>query len=149
MEREILYQNPILKSLFTQAEFLINPPETINEISFETKSPVENHILMAGDSAGMITPLCGNGMAMAIHAAKILSELIIQYCNDSSITREQLERKYTSLWSKNFSKRLWAGRQIQKLFGNPITSSIAVNLAVYVKPVANIMVKASHGKPFT
>ncbi|HEY3402040.1 MAG TPA: NAD(P)/FAD-dependent oxidoreductase [Ohtaekwangia sp.] len=149
MERNILYQNPLLRSLFTQAEFLMNQPETINEISFETKSPVQNHILMAGDSAGMITPLCGNGMAMAIHAAKILSELVIQYCQDISFTREQLEKRYSDLWNQNFSTRLWVGRQIQKLFGNTITSSIAVNLAVYIKPVANIMMKASHGKPFT
>jgi len=32
--------------------------------------------LMIGDTAGLIHPLCGNGMAMAIHSAKIASELI-------------------------------------------------------------------------
>jgi flavin-dependent dehydrogenase len=26
---------------------------------------------MIGDTAGLITPLCGNGMAMAIHGAKL------------------------------------------------------------------------------
>ena len=42
--------------------------------SFAPKKPVEEHILMSGDAAGLITPLCGNGMAMAIRSAKILSE---------------------------------------------------------------------------
>lgn len=148
MEREVLFQNPLLRSLFTQADFIMHPPETINEISFETKSPVENHVLMAGDAAGMITPLCGNGMAMAIHASKILSELVIRYCREASFTRDQLEKNYAIAWKKNFSGRLWRGRQIQKLFGNTVTSALAVNLAVYVKPVANMMIRASHGKPF-
>lgn len=148
MEREVLFQNPLLRSLFTHADFIMQTPETINEISFETKSPVEHHVLMAGDAAGMITPLCGNGMAMAIHASKILSELVIRYCREASFTRDQLEKSYALAWEKNFSGRLWRGRQIQKLFGNIITSAIAVNLAVYVKPIANMMIKASHGKPF-
>jgi 2-polyprenyl-6-methoxyphenol hydroxylase-like FAD-dependent oxidoreductase len=30
---------------------------------------------MIGDTAGLIHPLCGNGMAMAIHSAKIVSKL--------------------------------------------------------------------------
>jgi flavin-dependent dehydrogenase len=29
-------------------------------------------MLMIGDTAGLIHPLCGNGMAMAIHSAKLL-----------------------------------------------------------------------------
>jgi flavin-dependent dehydrogenase len=32
---------------------------------------------MIGDTAGLIHPLCGNGMAMAIHSAKLAAE--IQY----------------------------------------------------------------------
>ncbi len=32
---------------------------------------------MCGDTAGLITPLCGNGMSMAIGASKILTGLIV------------------------------------------------------------------------
>ena len=31
---------------------------------------------MVGDAAGMITPLCGNGMSMALHASKIAATQI-------------------------------------------------------------------------
>jgi flavin-dependent dehydrogenase len=41
-------------------------------VSFEEKKNVEDHMLMIGDTAGLIHPLCGNGMAMAIHSAKLL-----------------------------------------------------------------------------
>ena len=148
MEREILFKNPILKGIFTESDFLFEKPEVINEISFETKSPVENHIIMTGDSAGMITPLCGNGMAMAMHAAKIASELVIRFCNDPSFTRQKLESAYHSQWTKAFASRLWTGRQVQRLFGNETASNLAINLAIYSKPIARGIIRNTHGAPF-
>ena len=79
LERSILQKNPLLKYIFTNSDFLWEKPEVISEISFDTKSPVENHMVMVGDAAGMITPLCGNGMAMAIHASKIACEHVVRF----------------------------------------------------------------------
>jgi menaquinone-9 beta-reductase len=147
MEENILFKNPLLKSVFANSDFLFDKSENINEISFETKSPVENHILMVGDAAGMITPLCGNGMAMAIHASKLASELVIEF-NNNSLSREDMERRYSTVWQKNFSARLWRGRQIQKLFGSPFASNIAINLALHIKPVAKVIMRSTHGNGF-
>lgn len=147
MEEKVLYQNPFLKNIFQQATFLFDQPETINEISFETKQPVENHVLMSGDAAGMITPLCGNGMAMAIHSSKILSDLLIQFCNDQ-ISRTTLEASYKDQWSHQFKRRLWIGRTLQNLFGSDTMSNLAVSLAKNVKPIGNYLVSKTHGRPF-
>lgn len=147
LEKNVLKKNLFLKNIFENSDFLFGKPETINEISFETKEPVFNHLLMLGDAAGMITPLFGNGMAMAIHSAKIASEIAINFCNNS-ISREQLEKNYTAKWKKEFANRLWFGRQVQKLLGNEFASGIAVNLAIHSKFIANQIVKNTHGKPF-
>lgn len=147
MEEAVMYKNPFLKSLFHNAEFLYEKPEVINEISFATKQPVENHVLMAGDAAGMIAPLCGNGMALAIHSAKILSELLMRFFK-GEISREQLEHRYSQNWNTLFARRLWAGRQIQQLFGAEWTSNLAVNLMRNVKPVAGLLMRQTHGAPF-
>ncbi len=149
MEENILFQNPKLKYVFKNSEFLFEKPETINEISFETKEPVWNHVLMSGDAAGMITPLCGNGMAMAIHSAKILSDLIKKHIEKKIFIREQLEKEYTHAWNKIFAKRLWIGRLIQnRLFGSAFTSNLAIKLAVYSKPIARAIIKNTHGEIF-
>ncbi|MGC4033935.1 MAG: NAD(P)/FAD-dependent oxidoreductase [Tepidisphaeraceae bacterium] len=148
MEKAALFQNPHLKHIFSNAEFLFEKPETINEISFETKSPVDQHILMAGDAAGMISPLCGNGMAMAIHAAKILGEHVNKFYHDKNYSRAQLERDYAKAWRRQFATRLWTGRQIQRLFGGVTASNIAVNLANKVSPIAQFLMKHTHGNPF-
>ncbi len=147
LEHEVLFKNPVLKSIFTNADFIFTRPEVINEISFETKGPVNNHILMVGDAAGMITPLCGNGMAMAIHAGKLASHLVAQFCMEK-ISRQTLETAYAHEWKKIFSKRLWNGRQIQQLFGNHFLSNAAVNLMLHFKPLANFIVSNTHGQSF-
>lgn len=149
MEESILFENPFLKNIFTSSEFLFEKPEVINEISFETKEPVWNRILMVGDAAGMIAPLCGNGMAMAIHSAKIVSELVQTHLQKGNLNRERLEAEYAHTWNHFFRSRLWFGRQIQnKLFGSAFTSNLAVNLAISSKTIANTIIKNTHGQPF-
>ena len=149
LEKNVLFENPHLKKIFTEAHFILQKPEVINEISFETKEPVWNHILMTGDAAGMIAPLCGNGMAMAIHSAKILSDLIIEHSRDKDFSQQRLEQMYASSWRKTFSKRLWIGRQIQhKLFGTEWGSNVGVNLALHSKFITNTLISLTHGKTF-
>lgn len=147
LEREVLFRNPWLKSIISNSQSLFEKPEVINEISFATKAPVENHMLMVGDAAGMITPLCGNGMAIAIHSAQLAVNSILDYHN-GKLTREGMEKMYHSLWTERFRFRLWFGRQVQNLFGNKTASSLALQIALRIKPVANAIIKNTHGKPF-
>ncbi|WP_237390284.1 NAD(P)/FAD-dependent oxidoreductase [Fulvivirga sediminis] len=147
MEENTLFDNPFLREIFTSAEFIFKKPLVINEISFETKELVANHIFMCGDAAGMITPLCGNGMAMAIHSAKILSEVIIKYAHQKN-AQLIIEKAYNKEWNKYFKARLWKGRQIQKLFGQSWVSNVSVELARKVPPFANFIMKQTHGDPF-
>lgn len=147
MEKNVLGKNPFLKSIFDNSEFIFDKPLVINEISFAKKAPVENHILMSGDSAGMITPLCGNGMAMAIHSASILSGLISSRWNKGQFDRNKLEKEYARFWNNKFSLRLSMGRKIQSLFGSESTSNLAVGLTK-IKPIGRIIVSLTHGKEF-
>jgi flavin-dependent dehydrogenase len=147
MERNVVWRNPLLKKIFNESEFLFDKPEVINEVSFETKAPVENHLLMAGDAAGMIAPLCGNGMAMAIQSARLLTAEAIPFVQ-GTVTRAQMEEQYRKRWDDEFAIRLWRGRQIQKLFGRELTSRIAVSLVMNIPPLARSIVKNTHGRPF-
>lgn len=143
MEHQILWKNPILKKIFEQSEFLFEKPEVINEINFETKEPVENHILMAGDAAGLITPLCGNGMAMAIHSGKLAAEALLAGKN-----RLEVESIYSKNWKAEFRQRLWIGKNAQRLFGSGGASVLARNLIDHVPFFAKQIIKNTHGKPF-
>ncbi len=149
MEKAVLHENPFLRKIFTDSKILFDKPLVISEISFEPKALIENHILMCGDTAGLITPLCGNGMAMAIHGAKILSDVLIENrLENSSAGRKRIEKEYMIKWKSNFSFRLKAGRTIQRLFGSKRMSNVAVNLARSTPGIAHKLVEMTHGKPF-
>lgn len=147
MERTVLFRNPILAKILSQSTFLFDKPEVINEISFANKAPVENHVLMAGDAAGMITPVCGNGMAMAIHSGKMVADLVKRYCA-GSIDRQTLEHRYERMWNSEFKTRLLFGRYVQRLTGLESFSNFGVSLGLYAKPLAALIVKRTHGAPF-
>ena len=150
-QQQTVCRNPMLKSLFQNSEFLFDAPVVINEISFATKPPVEQHILMCGDSAGLITPLCGNGMSMAITAAKMLTDLLLSsnILNSNLIDankRDALEKAYTTAWDKKFKSRLFWGRTIQGLFGNATVTEASLKLIHAIPPLERTLIKATHGE---
>lgn len=147
MEEAILYKNPFLRNVFEEAEFLYGQPEVINEISFATKTSIENHMLMCGDAAGMIAPLCGNGMAMAIHGGKLAAEHVINYFSNGQ-DRDKLEKSYKQAWQKQFGNRLTLGRTVQYLFGHPFLSEVAVATLKRLPPAVRLIMKQTHGAPF-
>ncbi len=144
---QVVSQNPFLNEFLSKAVPLFKEPLTIAQISFDQKKAVENHILMCGDTAGLIHPLCGNGMAMAIHSAKIASECIHVYLIDDQYDRSQLEADYTKAWSANFKHRLWMGRRMQSLFLNEKRSNLALKTVVKSPLLLRKLIKSTHGKP--
>jgi flavin-dependent dehydrogenase len=103
---------------------------------------------MSGDAAGMITPLCGNGMAMAIHSAKILSGLILRYYTKENFERVKLEREYEKEWKNIFEKRLAIGRKIQQMFGRELLTDFSIKLLKNSKMLSKWIVRQTHGEVF-
>jgi flavin-dependent dehydrogenase len=147
MEEELLYKNPFLKSIFSTATFLYDKPIAISQVSFSRKEQVENHILLAGDAAGMITPLCGNGMSMAMHGSKIAFDVINAFLAGKT-DRSTMEVRYRSEWKNLFSSRLWMGRMVQQLFGGNQSTSLFFKAMSSFPSLATQLIKATHGSPF-
>lgn len=147
MHEQVLFRNPYLKSIFANANFLFPEPVTISQISFEPKTLVENHVLLLGDAAGMITPLCGNGMSMALHASKIAFEWIDKYAN-GIISRHELETQFTTSWNQHFKRRLWVGRQIQAQFGSEFQTEVLLRTLRPFPFIIKNLIRLTHGQPF-
>lgn len=146
-QQNVLYKNKHLKSVFENSTLLFEKPLTISQISFDKKQAVENHILMIGDTAGLIHPLCGNGMAMAIHSAKLASELILDFYADKKISREALEKKYQKEWNKNFGKRLFMGRILARILTHKTITNMLVSITASFPGLLLAIIKQTHGKP--
>ena len=147
MEEQVLFKNPHLKKIFTRAKFLYAAPETISQISFEQKALVENHLLFCGDAAGMITPLCGNGMSMALHSSKIAFGAIHLFLQHQ-LSRSQMEAQYTAVWKKQFQRRLSTGRLIQQMFGKPWLTNIFIQTLQPFPKFTSYLIRQTHGEPF-
>lgn len=152
LEEAVLYQNPVLKRIFKESDFLLPHPEVINEISFSTKEQTASHVLMCGDTAGLITPLCGNGMSMAIAAAQLLSKIIIESrillsAHIAEDAQSRLEKAYTRAWKAQFGRRLYWGRVIQRFFGSPALSEVMLRSIHALPAVERWLINQTHGQP--
>src|SRR6476620_2536199 len=147
MQQTILMNNPHLKEIFTSSTIIKDFPITISQINFQPKAKIENHVIMMGDTAGLITPLCGNGMSIALHTGKIASRLVDLFLQ-RMITRPQLENLYCSAWDQNFSSRLSKGRRLQLFFGSQRTSNLFVRFFQLFPFLAKPVIRMTHGKTF-
>ncbi|RZJ33368.1 MAG: NAD(P)/FAD-dependent oxidoreductase [Flavobacterium sp.] len=145
-QKNVLYENPRLKSVFESSTMIYEKPLAIGQISFSKKFPVENHVLMAGDTAGLIHPLCGNGMAMAMHAAKLASELTIAFF-DGKITRGEMEANYAKVWKDTFHRRLTSGRFLSAALQKQMLADILTRGLLLFPATFRGLIRQTHGKP--
>ena len=143
---QVIRQNPYLDRFLQNAEPIFEKPLSIAQISFRKKEIVKDHMLMCGDSAGLIHPLCGNGMAMAIHSAQIASQLILEYLENPEINRSALEKGYRSEWQSAFSSRLRMGRILQSLLLNQSVASGLIRTFTLTQGLTKALIRRTHGK---
>ena len=146
-QKNVVYKNRNLEPLFECSEKVFKSPLTISQISFSPKEPVEHHVIMCGDTAGLIHPLCGNGMSMAIRSAQIASKLILRYFQSSTITRDHLERAYKKAWNKAFRRRLKAGQLIAHILRSKRLSGFFFIILSWFPFLIPEIIKLTHGKP--
>lgn len=142
----VLFKNAALEKILKNSIALFDFPLTISQISFDNKKAVENHILMIGDSAGLIHPLCGNGMAMAIHSAKIASELIDKSVHEEVFSRKKLELEYNLMWHQLFKNRLKMGKSLSALLLNPFLTKISMKIVARFPKLFKFIIIKTHGK---
>lgn len=147
-QNEVLCKNPHLKEVFENSTVLFGKPLTISQVSFEKKQAIENHIIMIGDAAGLIHPLCGNGMAMAIHSAKIAAEILIDHYSSKS-SREITEKRYQKEWDNEFRNRINTGSMLAAVLRKPILSAILLRLLVKLPAALSLIIRKTHGKYLT
>ena len=145
-QEQVVFKNKHLRKIFKESSPVFEKPLTISQVSFQTKNPVEDHIIMCGDTAGMIHPLCGNGMGMAISSAQLASIRILQFLNGEIKTREGLEKQYLRDWNKEFKIRLKSGHFIAWLFRNQTISQIAYSILKRIPSLLPKIIKFTHGK---
>ena len=127
---KLVSQNENFKNLFDDnlEEYLSSIPiYGTGNIYFGRRSLVENGIIMIGDSAGVIAPLAGDGIGMAIQSAGLAAEILNKIMIGSYSSKEA-EAEYDNRWNRLFKLRLRTAAAIQYL----ILSGVLKNAGVGV-----------------
>ncbi|NML41960.1 FAD-binding protein [Chitinophaga sp. G-6-1-13] len=141
----VLFRNHHLKTIFNNSRPLFDHPLAISQISFEQKTKVEQHMLLTGDTAGLIHPLCGNGMAMAIHSARMAATAVLRFCNDAAYDRNRMEADYAREWGQAFNHRMKMGRLLNNLFLKDRLSTWLVQQMASLPAVLPFIIRQTHG----
>ena len=118
-------EEPRLEALYARFEpaqenFLSSEP-----VIFRSRSAVEGGIFMIGDASGVIDPLTGNGMAMAIQSAVIAAPYILCALTD----RRSAEDQYREEHRRVFEKRIGWSRRVAALLSRPALLDQSLRLA--------------------
>ncbi|UBM57887.1 FAD-dependent oxidoreductase [Marinilongibacter aquaticus] len=141
---KVAFRNADVRSIFTNSELLFDKPLSIANIQFSKKYPKPADLLHIGDAAGMIAPLSGNGMSMALRSSKMLAEEIRKHGLQSSKTFDT----YPKRWQKAFQTRLSLGNSLQNLSLHPMSLPLLIQLGKLSPTLFQKMIRLTHGKSF-
>ena len=125
-----LGQNPVLADRFRNMQQTSVNLQGLSQITFALKGNFYNDICMIGDTAGMIAPLCGDGMAMALRSAEIAVPLVSQFLNGEVDVNNinKFKQNYAIAWQREFQTRLQLGRAMHNCFVQPVLAHLGVNI---------------------
>lgn len=118
---------------------------SISQIAFESKPPVERGVLMAGDSAGLIAPLAGDGMSMALDGGRLAALHASAYLS-GDIAASDLVKGYAAAWRRTFAARLRLGRWLQGWMLRPYALRAGLKVVEHLPALGRFFVEATRGR---
>lgn len=113
----LMKENKYFASLFKDKKSIDLSRQQIygtGNIYFGKKNITPGGIIMIGDAAGLIAPLAGDGIGIAIQSAKIASEVISDFFI-KNFDQTEIYSMYQTSWEKHFTKRILIAKGIQNI----------------------------------
>jgi flavin-dependent dehydrogenase len=114
----------------------------VSQLNLKPRSAVAGDLLLVGDSAGMIAPMCGDGMSMAISSAVLAGRLIEAYLT-GGLDVQLMKEQYRSGWQKTFVRRMTLGRILHVGYERPRVSNIGIQLCRRFPHLGNWLIRAT------
>jgi menaquinone-9 beta-reductase len=140
-----LYANPVLRDRLSHLKFDRTVQHRLRQISFALKGTFDADVCLIGDTAGMITPLCGDGMAMALHTAAIVVPLASDYLT-GTISATTWKQQYQHQWKQEFQQRLQLGRLLHSAFIRPPIAQVSVGLCQGFPAIGDWLIRHTRGE---
>jgi flavin-dependent dehydrogenase len=141
--RAIARASPSLERRFAELEPIAGSEQAIAEIPFAMKETHRGRVFYAGDAAGMIAPLAGDGQAMALASARKLAALLRETPSDREISA--LGAAWDRAWRAEFGLRVRVGRILQSILLRPTATDAAIRALDFLPALAPRLVRITRG----
>jgi len=132
-------QNAHLRDWFARSVPVYPEWLSIAQVPFVSKTSLEGDVLLAGDAAGMIVPLAGDGMAMALHSGRLAALLMDRYLA-KDLSALELKKSYALAWNANYLRRLRLGQMLQAVMLRPAMLTSGLHLLNLFPALGNFLV---------
>jgi flavin-dependent dehydrogenase len=143
---DALRRNPALDARLRELHRVSKRFEAVSQVPLMPKSRVVNDVCMVGDAAGMIAPLCGDGMAMALQAADLVVPLAATFLEGDG-RPAPFRRAYDRRWRQTFGRRMRLGRWVHAAAFRPGAAQALVRACRWVPPLARWLIRSTRGRP--
>ena len=124
---EIMSINPLLATRLAELNPNWDQALSAANLRFGSAACQADGILLVGDAAGAIAPLCGDGMAMALRSGELLAPLADRFlCG--ALSWPALADQYSQRWQSEFRLRLQLGGIMQQVLLRPGWTRAALGL---------------------
>jgi flavin-dependent dehydrogenase len=137
-------QNSRLRDWLSRAEPVRERWLSIAQVPFVRKGAVAGDILMAGDAAGVIVPMAGDGIAMALQAGRLAASLATEFLA-GHMPADELRRRYSAEWRREFGARLTLARGLQAIMLRPRLLTSGLRLLAAFPPLGAYLVAHTRG----
>lgn len=145
MIEEVLSRNPVLAGRLAALRRVDDTFLAVSPAAFVPKSGFAGDVCMIGDSAGMIAPMCGDGMAMALRSAELAVPLVEAFLA-GTLPPDRFRRRYEASWQDEFGPRFRLGRWVHAGFMHPWAARLGLRICRTVPGVARWIIRNTRGE---
>jgi flavin-dependent dehydrogenase len=113
-------------------------------IYFGRRDVIADGIFMIGDAAGMIAPLAGDGIGMAIESARLLSGVLVHQ-RQAGLDDRSANDLYRREWAQMFQKRRVLAGMVQRILLHTPTREAGFRLARTFPSMLGRVITATRG----
>jgi flavin-dependent dehydrogenase len=133
-------RNPVLADWLRRAEANASPGQSVGALAFGVRGTDAHDILNVGDAAGLIAPLTGDGIGMALQSGTMCAQHVMHYLNGKSHA-DDLKQGYARDWHTVFAGRIRLAGALQSLAFQPSLLRVLLQVLPHVPALGQWLVQ--------
>jgi len=137
--QQMLHADPELSARFAQAR-AVGAPVMLGPMAVDASAAGEPGLLMAGDAAGFIDPMTGDGLRFALMGAE-LAAAVVQEVFDGSLSIERAHLELAERRRRAFANKWRFNRVLRSLVSSPSSVTAAAAAATVLPRLFSQMIR--------